>query len=252
MISSTANFACSDIEETLTYYNDVLGFETTWTYGDPPVFGLVSKGAVTITFSLQPELAAKIRGHQHGIKVEDIDEFYRLHVSNGAVIVSEIEDKPWGMREYVIEDLNGYHITFSGLPPNNAPKSIPLPDGVTFERRKPTVEEFAAVANQVFEYKQFSPEILNNTWNGVVAHSPDNQAIGVLRIMWDAPGWFSIWDVAVLPAWQSQSVGTTLMREALALIRESSPGANVHLFTYKHGFYERLGFTKDSVCVLRL
>jgi len=54
MISSTAIFACPNIEATLAYYKDVLGFESTWTWGDPPVFGSASKGGVTITFDLQP------------------------------------------------------------------------------------------------------------------------------------------------------------------------------------------------------
>jgi catechol 2,3-dioxygenase-like lactoylglutathione lyase family enzyme len=51
MISSTAIFASSDIEATLAYYKDVLGFESTWTWGDPPVFGSASMGGVTITFT---------------------------------------------------------------------------------------------------------------------------------------------------------------------------------------------------------
>ena len=63
MISSNAIFAASDIEATLAYYKDVLGFESTWTWGDPPVFGSASNGGVTIMFNLQPELAARVRGH---------------------------------------------------------------------------------------------------------------------------------------------------------------------------------------------
>ena len=70
--------------------------------------------------------------------------------------------------------------------------------------------------------------------------------------MCDAPGWFSIWDVAVVPEWQAQRIGSTMMKEALEMIREASPGAIVHLFTYKHGFYERLGFTKETACIRRL
>jgi catechol 2,3-dioxygenase-like lactoylglutathione lyase family enzyme len=44
VISSTAILASSDIEATLAYYKDVLGFESTWKYGDPPVFGSVIEG----------------------------------------------------------------------------------------------------------------------------------------------------------------------------------------------------------------
>ncbi|MFO0769047.1 MAG: GNAT family N-acetyltransferase [Nitrospiraceae bacterium] len=71
-------------------------------------------------------------------------------------------------------------------------------------------------------------------------------------MMHDAPGWFSIWDVAVVPDWQGQRIGSTMMHEALEMIREASPGAIVHLFTYKHGFYERLGFAKETVSMRRL
>jgi uncharacterized glyoxalase superfamily protein PhnB/GNAT superfamily N-acetyltransferase len=252
VISSTAIFAASDIEATLAYYKDVLGFEATWTWGDPPAFGSASKGGVTITFNLQPELAAKVRGHQHGVKVDDVDELYRLHTSKGAHVVSEIEDKPWGMREYVVEDLNGYHLRFSGPPRSDAPKSIPFPEGITIERRKPTSDEYAGVAGQAFEYKEPISGILENTWSGIVARSPDGNAIGVLRVMWDAPGWFSIWDMAVVPDWQARRIGSTMMKEALEMIRETSPDAIVHLFTFKHGFYERLGFKKETVSMRRL
>jgi uncharacterized circularly permuted ATP-grasp superfamily protein len=39
------------------------------------------------------------------------------------------------------------------------------------------------------------------------------------------------------------------LREA---IQEASPGANVFLFTYKHEFYERFGFAKETVSMRRL
>ena len=252
VISSTAIFASSDIEATLAHYKAVLGFESTSTWGDPPTFGSASMGGVSIMFNLQPELAAKIRGHQHWIKVDDADELYRLHKSRKANVVSEIEDKPWGVREYVVEDLNGYHLRFAGPPASDVPKSKPFPDGITIERRKPTSDEYASVAGQAFGHKKPFTGLLESTWNGVVARAPKGDVIGVLRIMWDAPGWFSIWDVAVLPDWQAQRIGTAMMKEALDMIREASPGAIVHLFTFKHGFYERLGFKEEAASLIRL
>jgi ribosomal protein S18 acetylase RimI-like enzyme len=201
---------------------------------------------------LQPELAAKVRGHQHGVKVEDVDELYRMHMSRGAKVVSEVEDKTWGMREYVVEDLNGYHLRFSGPIASDAPKSNPFPEGVTIERRKPTTDEFAAIAGQAFGYQDLAAGLLDSTWSGMVARSPGGDVIGLLRVMWDAPGWFSIWDVAVVPDWQAHRIGSTMVKEALGMIREVSPGAAVHLFTFKHGFYERLGFRKETVSMCRL
>jgi GNAT superfamily N-acetyltransferase len=252
MISSTAIFACSDIEATLAYYKDVLGFESSWTWGEPATFGSASMGGVSIMFALQPELAANVRGHQHWIKVDEADELHRLHRERGARVVEEIEDKPWGMREYVVEDLNGYHLRFAGPSSGEVPASKPFPEGVKVERRKPTAEEYASVAGGAFGHREPIPGLLEGTWNGIVARSPEGASIGVLRIMWDAPGWFSIWDVAVLPGWQAQRIGSAMMKEALELIREASPGAMVHLFTFKHGFYERLGFSLETVSLRRV
>lgn len=203
-------------------------------------------------FSLQPGLAAKVEGHQHWIKVDDADGMYALHKANGATIVEELMDRPWGTREYVVKDPGGYHLRFAGPPSAEVARSQPFPEGVELDRRKPTPEEYADIAGKTFEYKQLVPGILESTWGGVVALSPAGEVIAVTRIMHDAPGWFSIWDVAVLPQWQGRRIGTRMMEEALSMIREFSAGAIVHLFTYRHGFYERLGFGKESVSMLRL
>jgi ribosomal protein S18 acetylase RimI-like enzyme len=123
---------------------------------------------------------------------------------------------------------------------------------VTIERRKPTDAEFIGVVGPAFGHKDLMPGLLERTWDGVVARSADGEVVGVLRIMWDAPGWFSIWDVGVVPDWQAQRIGSTMMKEALEMIGEASPGAFAYLFTYKHGFYERLGFALETVSMRRV
>jgi ribosomal protein S18 acetylase RimI-like enzyme len=252
VISSTAILATSDIAATLAHYKEILGFESSWTWGEPPTFGSATMGGVTIMFNLQPELAAKVQGHQHWIKVDDADEVYRLHRARGAKLVQNIDDKPWGFREYVVEDLNGYHLRFAGPVSTDPPKSQPFPEGVAIELRKPTDEEYANVAGVVFKRKEVVPGLLERTWGGVVAMSPSGEAIGLTRIMYDAPGWFSIWDLAVLPSWQARRIGSKIMEAAIATINEESPGAIVHLFTFQHGFYERLGFGLETVSMRRL
>jgi hypothetical protein len=42
------------------------------------------------------------------------------------------------------------------------------------------------------------------------------------------------------------------MKEVLALIHAASPGANVHLFTIKHDFDVRIGFSTGSVRMWRV
>lgn len=252
VISSTAILATGDVAATIEHYKQVLGFETSWTYDDPPTFGAASMGGVTLMFSLQPELAAKVAGHQHWIKVDEVDQLYALHQSLGAKIVSPIEDQPWGAREYVVEDPNGYQLRFAGSPSSQAEPSKPFPADVRIERRLPTLSEFERVVGLAFGGDRPQSDILDRTWNGVVALGPDGTAIGTLRIMHDAPGWFSIWDVAVAPEWQGFRIGESIMKEALEMVREASPGAFVFLFTFKHGFYQKLGFNLETVSMRKV
>ena len=203
-------------------------------------------------FNLQPNIATGVRGLQHWIKVDDADELYGMHKLRGASFVSEIEDKPWGAREYVVEDPNGYHLRFAGPHSSATARSQPFPEGVTLQRRKPSHEEYAEVAGKAFDHQNLPQELLEQSWGGAVAISPQGETIGILRIMQDAPGWFSIWDVAVVPQWQARRIGTALISEALQMIEGVSRGAIVYLFTFKHGFYERLGFSKELVSLRRL
>jgi predicted N-acetyltransferase YhbS len=85
-----------------------------------------------------------------------------------------------------------------------------------------------------------------------VATAPDGEVIGTTRVMRDAPGWYSIWDVAVRPDWQGRRIGTALVQDAIDFVREESPGAWLYLFTTKHRFYERLGFGTESVTMMRV
>ncbi len=251
VLSSTAILACSDICKTVDFYKLVLGFENSWTYGDPPTFGSVSGQGVTLMFCLQPEIADHIEGHQHWIQTKNINELYLSHKSKGARIVSELDDKPWGMREYTVRDLNGYHLRFAQIISPPTEKSKKTPHDLTIEVRNPSQEEYASIAGKLFNHKTLSPRLVAGTWNGVVASLPHVGPIGVLRIMEDSPGWFSIWDVAVLPEWQYQGIGTLMIEAAIKLIKTHSPSAIVYLFTFKHGFYERLGFKQESVSLLR-
>ena len=112
LIRSDGVLAVADVSASVRFYRDQLGFGDEWTWGDPPDFGGVRWGKVNVMFCLQPQLAAHISGHQHAFAVERIDDLYALHEHNGVQIISPLEAKPWGLREYTVRDLNGYHLRF--------------------------------------------------------------------------------------------------------------------------------------------
>src|SRR5438105_15559698 len=98
--TSEAIFAVADVPAAIAYYRTVLGFESDWRWGDPPGFGGVRWGRIQLLFCRQPELSTNVQGHQHLFRVDDVQAMYDRHKSAGAEIVSECENKPWGLREY--------------------------------------------------------------------------------------------------------------------------------------------------------
>ena len=98
----------ADVEEAQRYYRDVLGFDIEWTYPDKEI-GAVSSGETVIFFRRRTE---PFEPAVHWIFAADVDSTYKQLVGSGASIVDDIEDKPWGLRQFTIEDLAGniFHV----------------------------------------------------------------------------------------------------------------------------------------------
>ena len=47
--------------------------------------------------------------------IENVDEVYQEFIDRGAVILSSIESKPWGIREFSVVTPDGHRITFGQL-----------------------------------------------------------------------------------------------------------------------------------------
>jgi predicted enzyme related to lactoylglutathione lyase len=104
--------AVNDVPAAVRYYREVLGFSNEWFWGEPVNFGGVSRGDVGVMFHLQPHLQPNVVGHEHYFFVSNIDALYKEHQAAGAMIIDPIADRPWGLREYFVRDLNGYHLRF--------------------------------------------------------------------------------------------------------------------------------------------
>lgn len=244
-------FAATDVPATVRFYCDVLGFSGQWLWGDPPTFGGVRWGSVQILFGCQPELAKKIEGHGHFFRGEDIQGLYELHKGNNAPIISDIENKPWGIREYTIRDINGYHLRFGGPEKYERPAtaSRTMPEFIRIVERLPTLDEFVTLTDAL-NWNRNDPVnelALRNSLFGVVAldtRAPvDKQIAGAIRVVGDGARFFYIQDVMVVPQLQSQRIGSAMMESTMDWLKRTAPkGAYIGLFTGKAAFYERFGF----------
>jgi predicted enzyme related to lactoylglutathione lyase len=96
-----------DVERAQQHYRDALGFEIGWLHQDE--IGAVSRGNVNIFFrKTTPPFEAAI----HWVFAKDIDATYNELQSLGATIVEPLEKKPYGLRQFTVEDIDGNRFYF--------------------------------------------------------------------------------------------------------------------------------------------
>jgi uncharacterized glyoxalase superfamily protein PhnB len=99
-----------DVLDASAFYADVLQFKKGWTWGEPPRHASVSLEEIEIHFAqgkAEPTEAFWIY-----LSVGDIEKIYDHCKNSNLPLKGELEEKPWGMREFTILDLNGYKLRF--------------------------------------------------------------------------------------------------------------------------------------------
>ena len=123
----TPNLLVANVERSLAFYVDTLGFARGMTVPDasPFAFASVTAGPVEIFFNdaagavqEYPGFAGKPIGCTGTlfIELQGIDAFHE-RLDPSVKIVMPIETKFYGMREFAIEDPDGYVITFAERAP---------------------------------------------------------------------------------------------------------------------------------------
>jgi PhnB protein len=113
--------AVKDMHETLRFYTDVLGFETTFTMpgeNGELVHAAVRRGNVNLMFG--PQGADRLDHAGDGIVLyftigdeDDVDAEFAHAKRSGATIVQEPTDQFWGHRDWAIKDPDGYYLSVS-------------------------------------------------------------------------------------------------------------------------------------------
>jgi len=97
-----------DLVEAQSYYRDHLGFSIAWTNLDGRI-GAVSHGETAIFLR---EIEGDVHPSTLWVFAEDLDKSYRDFTDLGARITDPIAEKPWGLRQFTLEDLNGHRFHF--------------------------------------------------------------------------------------------------------------------------------------------
>jgi len=244
--------AVKDVSETIYYWQNVLGFPTKWTWGEPPTFGAVSWQKVHVQFYQNEALAEASKGNSIWIRLQRIEELYKFHQAQNANIVDPLEKKPWGMWQYMLRDINGYFICFAGVIPETEKSEKNFSQNISILERSPSIHEYRHLASAV----GWSPstddarieKILAAALFAVVAKdNVTNEVVGCVLLLGDDVTFYYVKDVMVHPAWQRKHVGTALM-QALTdwLEKNASENALIGLITGEglEPFYQQFGFVQ--------
>jgi uncharacterized glyoxalase superfamily protein PhnB len=116
----TASFTVKDLQKSLTWYRDVVGFTVDEQYErDGKVVGVVLK-AGDIEMLINQDDGAKgwdrVKGEGCSLMfttIQDVDALAKRIVSKGGTLVTEPTDMPWGARMFRVADPDGFKLVFS-------------------------------------------------------------------------------------------------------------------------------------------
>jgi uncharacterized glyoxalase superfamily protein PhnB len=102
-----------DVVAAAEHYRDRFGFEISFVWGDPPQYATIRRDDAPIHFS-GGDVPDRDRGAAADVYlfVSDIDDVFGELKDRGANIQQGLETWPYGMREFTVEDLNGYRLCF--------------------------------------------------------------------------------------------------------------------------------------------
>lgn len=99
----------ADLRAAIDFYTTKLGFTLGFTWGEPESFAGVNLGDVQVFMRTGTPNPA---GISVSFVVGNADDLYEFQVSNGVEVVAPPDDRPYGLRDYSVRDLNGYELSF--------------------------------------------------------------------------------------------------------------------------------------------
>lgn len=167
-----AGLCAPDVSAAVRFYTTVLGFKEGFLWGEPPTFAGVDLGRMRLFLQ---QGAAEPKGGSVYFMVGDADELFEYQRSNGVDVAVAPGDRDYGIRDYTVRDLHGYHLTF-GHPTFTTGPRVPIERvdvAVRLEKR------LVALLHDLAAHKRMSlssllEETLLHTLDGVGPHTTSN------------------------------------------------------------------------------
>jgi uncharacterized glyoxalase superfamily protein PhnB len=113
--------AVRNMKQAIQFYRDSLGFKTGMVFpdADNPEYADLSKDGMVVMLIPANNIGVGAK-ERPGIGVNlymqidgDIDEYCNELKKKGVKVIVDIKDEPFGIRDFTVEDISGYKLTFS-------------------------------------------------------------------------------------------------------------------------------------------
>jgi uncharacterized glyoxalase superfamily protein PhnB len=117
IVASRSVLAVRDLKASTKYYIDVLGFSLDPINAERWSFLTRDNFCVMLGECPGEKAASALGDHSYFAywHVDDVDQFHQEMIARGALLASEPEDKPWGLREFGLRTPDGHRITCGAL-----------------------------------------------------------------------------------------------------------------------------------------
>ncbi len=109
--------AVTDLDKTIAFYRDQLGFSNEWVVDAPLKVGGISRNDIMLLFQQHPDYVKMINTETESFElifsVTNAEEIYKEYKTKGIHFIEDLTDRPWKIREFIIQDINGYWLRIS-------------------------------------------------------------------------------------------------------------------------------------------
>lgn len=109
MLRASPYLPVRDVDASIAFWREALGFETRMKMGEPTNFAIVYKDDVGITLTLDRsgDMAGKASCY---LTVDGVDAFFERCKAAGAQLDSDLGVREYGMKDFTVHDLDENHI----------------------------------------------------------------------------------------------------------------------------------------------
>jgi lactoylglutathione lyase len=120
MSSASPSLTVNDLDRSLSWYRDVVGFdvEETWKEGEKVIGVSLRAGDVSFMIGQDDWKKGRDRKKGEGFRIfcttrKSVDDIAKRIKAKGGRLDHEPQDQPWGMRDISVTDPDGFKITIA-------------------------------------------------------------------------------------------------------------------------------------------